>query len=55
MPLYFTITAACISKSTDKSTSEKFTPHPVIKEHQDVTTITIRAKAPDFPRNLAFI
>jgi thiol-disulfide isomerase/thioredoxin len=42
------LTASCISKSTDKSTSEKFIPHPVIKEHQDVTTLAIGAKAPDF-------
>jgi thiol-disulfide isomerase/thioredoxin len=34
--------------SGSQNTSEKFTPHPVIKEHQDVTTLAIGAKAPDF-------
>jgi thiol-disulfide isomerase/thioredoxin len=32
----------------NQNTSNKFTPHPVIKEHQDVTTLKIGAKAPDF-------
>jgi thiol-disulfide isomerase/thioredoxin len=40
----------CISKtnSPGKNRAEKFTPHPIIKEHQDVTTLAIGAKAPDF-------
>jgi len=40
----------CMTKtnSPGKNTAEKFTPHPIIKEHQDVTTLAIGAKAPDF-------
>jgi hypothetical protein len=40
----------CKSKpnSGNQNTSEKFTPHPVIKEHQNVKTLEIGAKAPFF-------
>jgi len=32
----------------NQNTSNKFTPRPLIKEHQDVTTLKIGAKASDF-------
>jgi len=40
----------CMSKtnSPGKNTAEKFIPHPIIKEHQDLTTLAIGSKAPDF-------